>query len=191
MTHCRPHVRSTATRFCPRPAPSTAGHGPASLIGRGHFPIGRNRRSPTTALRRPTRLRRWRFPTGQSIALGNIGNFSTAAAQSGLSMKFILGNEFAFRLATISFTSVPARRRRLQRRGRRRRPRLPRVATRRLARRLRAPRPGDLARQLRRWRPRRRPRPAFPSPVRSPCSSLRRPESPCAADAAASWLLCS
>jgi hypothetical protein len=42
---------------------------------------------------------------GQSIALGNIGNFTSAAAQAGLSMKFILGNEPAFRLATISFTS--------------------------------------------------------------------------------------
>jgi hypothetical protein len=42
---------------------------------------------------------------GQSIAIGNIGNFTSAAAQAGLSMKFILGNEAAFRLATISFTS--------------------------------------------------------------------------------------
>lgn len=42
---------------------------------------------------------------GQSISLGNIGSFTSPAAQAGLSMKFILGNEAAFRLATISFTS--------------------------------------------------------------------------------------
>lgn len=42
---------------------------------------------------------------GQSISLGNIGNFATQAAKDGLSMKFLLGNEATFRLATVSFTS--------------------------------------------------------------------------------------
>jgi hypothetical protein len=43
---------------------------------------------------------------GQSVSLGTIGNFSTQAAQNGLSMKFILGNESSFRLASVTFTST-------------------------------------------------------------------------------------
>lgn len=42
---------------------------------------------------------------GQSISLGAIGNFSTEAAQDGLSMKFLIGSEQSFRFATIEFTS--------------------------------------------------------------------------------------
>lgn len=42
---------------------------------------------------------------GQSITLGNLGNFATDDAKNGLSMKFILGNENTFRLGTVVFTS--------------------------------------------------------------------------------------
>jgi hypothetical protein len=45
---------------------------------------------------------------GQSIALGSIGNFSTAAAQAGLGLKFILGNEEIFRFGAVSFTTGQA-----------------------------------------------------------------------------------
>jgi hypothetical protein len=45
---------------------------------------------------------------GQSVSLGAIGAFSTEAAQNGLSMKFLVGDEQTFRFATIKFVSGAA-----------------------------------------------------------------------------------
>ena len=63
--------------------------------------------SPTTAnaLSETNAVAPMAIPAGQSITLGNIGNFAAQAAKDGLSMKFLLGNEATFRMATISFTS--------------------------------------------------------------------------------------
>ena len=72
-------------------------------------------RRPTPSRRR-TPWRRLTLTAGQSISLGNIGNFSRRPRADGLSMKFILGNETTFRLATISFTSGTGPTGRLRRR---------------------------------------------------------------------------
>jgi hypothetical protein len=42
---------------------------------------------------------------GQSVSLGTIGDFSSLEAQDGLALKFLIGSEQAFRLATVQFVS--------------------------------------------------------------------------------------
>lgn len=57
------------------------------------------------ALSETNRVAPTALAAGQSASLGVIGNFSTQAAQEGLAMKFIIGDEFDFRFASVSFTS--------------------------------------------------------------------------------------
>ncbi|BBO35237.1 hypothetical protein [Lacipirellula parvula] len=74
----------------------------------GTYPNWQESPTTTSALSETNPVAPLAIPAGQSISLGNIGNFATQAAKDGLSMKFILGNESTFRMATISFTSGAA-----------------------------------------------------------------------------------
>lgn len=71
----------------------------------GTYPNWQESPTTTSALSETNPVAPLAIGAGQSISLGNIGNFATQAAKDGLSMKFILGNEASFRLATVSFTS--------------------------------------------------------------------------------------
>lgn len=71
----------------------------------GTYPNWQESPTTTSALSETNPVSPLAIPAGQSISLGNIGNFATQAAKDGLSMKFILGNEATFRMATVSFTT--------------------------------------------------------------------------------------
>jgi hypothetical protein len=71
----------------------------------GTYPNWQESPTTTSALSETNPVAPLAIPAGSSISLGNIGAFATQAAKDGLSMKFILGNEAAYRFATVSFTS--------------------------------------------------------------------------------------
>ena len=71
----------------------------------GTYPNWQESPTTTSALSETNPVAPLAIAAGQSISLGNIGNFAAQAAKDGLSMKFLLGNEAAYRFATVSFTS--------------------------------------------------------------------------------------
>jgi hypothetical protein len=83
-----------------------SGAGWTTLASRpGSFPNWQASPAATNALSETNSVGPLTLTAGQSIPLGSIGNFSSAAAQAGLGLKFILGNEETFRLGTISLTT--------------------------------------------------------------------------------------
>jgi autotransporter family porin len=83
-----------------------SGAGWTSLADRANqFPNWQESPATTGALSETNPVAPMAIGSGQSITLGNIGNFATDAAKNGLSMKFILGDENTFRPATVVFTS--------------------------------------------------------------------------------------
>ncbi len=71
----------------------------------GTFPNWQESPATTGALSETNPVAPMAIAAGQSITLGNIGNFATDDAKNGLSMKFILGDENTFRAGTVVFTS--------------------------------------------------------------------------------------